>query len=255
MFTRLLTFILCFLITLPSFAGNITLDADEQVEYHQKEQKLVAKGNAKASKDNLSIRANTLIGYYNPENKNKISRVEAHQNVEMKTPDANAFGDKMIYDVKEDTATLTGNPARIKNVDFDITSKGPIIYYQSQQKAVARDKVEAVDNKNNHVYADLMTAWFTKDKNGELILDKIDIEQNIKIVSKDTTVTALKGTYHARLGKIFLYDDIIINQQGNILKGSKAETDLNTSISKILSDEKSGRVSGVFKEKKKKKKE
>ena len=253
MFTKLLTFILCLLTALPVLAGDIILDADEQVEYHQKEQKLVAKGNAKASKDNLSINANTLIGYYNPKNKNKISRIEAHKDVKMTTPDATAYGDKMIYDVKEDTATLTGTPAKIKNTDFTITSKGPSTYYQSQQKAIAQDNVEAIDNKNNHVSADLMTAWFTKDKNGNLILDKIDIEQNVKIISKDATVTALKGTYHALTGKIYLYDNIVINQNGNILKGSKAETDLNTSISKILSGEKSGRVQGVFKEKKKKK--
>ena len=253
MFIKIFSFSLCLLAASSSFAGDITLDADDRVEYHQKEQKIVAKGNAHAQKEDLGIRAETLIGYYDQKNKNKISRVEAHQNVEMKTPDATAYGDKMIYDVKEDTATLTGTPAKIKNQDFIITSKGPITYYQSQQKAVARDDVEAVDNKNNHVYAELMTAWFIKDKNGELVLDKIDIEKNVKITSKDATVTALRGTYYAQSGKIFLYDDVIINQQGNILKGSKAETDLNTSVSKILSDAKSGRVSGVFKEKKKKK--
>ena len=253
MLIRLLTFILCLLTATSSFAGNITLDADDRVEYHQKEQKLVAKGNAKAAKDDLSIRAETLTGYYNQNGKNKISRIEALKNVEMITPDAQAYGEKMIYDVKEDTATLSGSPAKIKNQDFTITSKGPIIYYQSQQKAVAQDGVEAVDNKGNTVTADLMTAWFVKDKNKKLVLDKINIEKNVKITSKDTTVTALRGTYHALSGKIFLYDDVVINQQGNILKGSQAETDLNTSVSKILAGEKSGRVSGVFKEKKKKK--
>lgn len=254
MFTKIFSFLLCLLTATSSFAGDIVLDADDRVEYHQKEQKLVAKGNAVATKDNLSIKANTLIGYYAPKTKNKISRVEAHENVEMKTPDAKAFGDKLIYDVKQDTAVLTGMPAKISNPDFTITSKGPITYYQSQQKAIATDNVIAIDNKDNHVYADLMTAWFKKDQNNEMVLDKIDIEQNVKIISKDTTVTALKGTYHARLGKIFLYDDVVITQQGNILKGSQAETDLNTSISKIIAGEKSGRVSGVFKEKKKKKK-
>ena len=249
----MLTFILCFLISLPSFAGDITLDADEQVEYHQKEQKLVAKGNAKATKDNLSIHADTLIGYYNPQSKNKISRIEAHQNVKMITPDANAFGDKMIYDVKKDTAILNGTPAKIKSPEFNITSKGPITYYQSQQKAIADNGVEAVDSKGNHVYADLMTAWFTKDTNNQLVLDKIDIEQNVKITGKDTTVTALKGTYNALTEKIYLYDDVTIIQNGNVLKGSRAETDLKTSISKILSDGQKGRVSGVFKEKKKEK--
>lgn len=253
MVTKLLTFILCLLTALPALAGDIILDADDRVEYHQKEEKLVAKGNARASKENLSIKADTLIGYYNPKSKNKISRIEAHKNVKMETPDAIASGDQMIYDIKEDSATLTGSPAKIKNTEFTITSKGPITYYQSQQKAIAQNNVEAVDNKNNHVSADLMTAWFTKDQNGKLVLNKIDIEQNVKIISKDATVTALKGTYHALEGKIYLYDDIVINQNGNILKGSRAETDLNTSISKILSGEKSGRVQGVFKEKKKKK--
>ena len=243
----------CLFTICPAFADDIILDADEGVEYHQKEQKLVAKGNATAKKKDLSIKASTLIGYYAPQNKNKISRIEAHNNVEMKTPDTVAFGDKMIYDVKEDTAVLTGTPAKIKSPEFTITSKGPITYYQSQQKATANEGVEAIDNQNNHVYADLMTAWFTKDKEDNLVLNKIDIEQNVKIVSKDTTVTALKGTYHALQGKIYLYDDVVINQNGNILKGTKAETDLNTSISKILSGGQNGRVRGVFKEKSQKK--
>lgn len=253
MLTRLLILSLFLMSGTQCFAKDIVLDADERVEYHQKEQKLVAKGNAKAVKDDLSIRAETLVGYYQPDSKNKISRIEAHNKVEMKTPDASVYGEKLIYDVKEDTAVLTGAPAKIKSPEFTITSKGPMTYYPSQQKAIAKEGVEAVDTQNNHVYADLMTAWFTKDEKGELVLDKIDIEQNVKIISKDTTVTALKGTYHAIKGKIYLYDDVIINQNGNILKGSKAETDLNTSISKILSGDKSGRVSGVFKEKKKKK--
>ena len=96
-----------------------------------------------------------------------------------------------------------------------------------------------------------MTAYFTKDANDKMILNKIDIEQNVKITSQDTVVTALRGTYYAIDGKIKLFDDVVINQNGNILNGSTAETDLNSGISKILSGAKSGRVSGVFKEKKK----
>ena len=253
MLKKLLILSLCSFIAAPVLADDITLDANDGVEYHQKEQKLIAKGDAVAKKKDLSIKADTLIGYYSPKSKNKISRIEAHGKVEMTTPETSTFGDKMIYDVKEDTAILNGTPAKIKSPEFSITSKGPITYYQSQQKAVANEGVEAVDNKGNHVYADLMTAWFIKDKNNQLVLDKIDIEQNVKIVSKDATVTALKGTYNAISGKIYLYDNVIINQNGNILKGSRSETDLKTSISKILSDGQKGRVSGVFKEKKKKK--
>ena len=46
------------LITSPVLADDITLDADNSVEYHQKEQKLVAKGNAVAQKKDMSISRN-----------------------------------------------------------------------------------------------------------------------------------------------------------------------------------------------------
>ena len=253
MLKKLFILSLCSFLATPVLADDITLDADEGVEYHQKEQKLVAKGNAKATKKDLTIRADTLIGYYDAKSKNKISRVEALEKVEMKTPETSAFGDKMVYDIKEDTAILTGSPAKIKSPEFTITSKGPITYYQSKQKAIAENGVEAIDNQNNHIFADLMTAWFTKDKNGNLVLDRIEIEQNVKIVNKDATVTASRGTYNAISEIINLYDDVVINQQGNILKGSQAETNLKTSVSKIISGGQNNRVSGIFKEKKKKK--
>ena len=252
MLNKLPLVIFCSLITCTAIAGDITLDADDRVEYHQNEQKLVAKGNAVASKDDMTIKAQTLIGYYSPKNKSKISRVEAHDNVEMKSSEAKAFGTKMIYDIKEDTAKLYGTPATIKTADSTITSQGPITYHQSKQMATAENDVVATDAKGNKVHADLMTAWFNKNTAGKLELDRIDIEKNVKIISKDAIITALRGTYYAKSGTVKLFDEITINQNGNILKGDKAETNLNTGISKILSGGNKSRVSGIFKEKKKK---
>lgn len=248
---RLLALGFCLWIAFPAQAGNIMLNADEKVEYHQNEQKLVAVGNAVASKDDMSIRADKLVGYYAPKTKNKISKVEAFDNVKMHSTEADAFGSKMIYDVAADTVVLTGAPAKIKLPDAEITAEGSITYYQTQQKAVATKNVIATDAKGSKVYANLMTAYFTKDKEGKLSLDKIDIEDDVKIINKDATVTALKGTYFASSGKIKLFEDIVINQNGNILKGAEAETNLNTGVSKLLSGGKKGRVSGIFKEKKK----
>lgn len=242
-----------FIFVMMSFnilAQDIKLTADDKVEYHQKEQKLVAVGNAKASKGDMSIHANTLIGYYAPKNPNKISKVEAHQNVVMTANQTEAFGDSMIYDVKADTAVLSGKPARIKTPDAEITSLGPITFYQTAMKAYSQGDVTAVDNKGNRVRADEMTAYFTKNAQGKMILDKIDIAGNVKITSPNGDISAHSGTYYATINVIKLFDDIIITQNGNILKGSRAETDLNSGISRILAGDKA-RVSGVFKETKK----
>ena len=249
---NLLLTVFCLLLSFNASAGDITLDADDGVEYHQKEQKLIAKGNAVAAKDDLSITADTLIGYYNKKVKNKLSRVEGIGNVRLSSSEAQAFGNNITYDVNSDEVVLQGTPANIKTADADIQADGKITYYQSAQKAIATDNIIVTDSKGNKVYADLMTAYFTTGENGKLVLEKIDMEQNLKIVSQDATVTADKGTYHALDGRVDLFDNVVINQGGNILKGSKAQSNLNTGISKMLSDNQKGRVSGVFKEKKEK---
>ena len=97
-----------------------------------------------------------------------------------------------------------------------------------------------------------MTAHFVKDKAEKLAVGKVDIAGNVKIVTKDGEITADSGTYFADDRLVKLFNNITINQKGNILKGDLAETNLNTGISKILSNKK-GRVSGVFKETKKEK--
>ena len=98
------------------------------------------------------------------------------------------------------------------------------------------------------------TAWgfFTKEsgKSSSLTLDKVNFSGNVKIVTKDATVTADRGTYFPQSGIVKLFDNVTINQSGNILHGDKAETNLNTGISKLLAGSKKGRVKGVFKEKK-----
>ena len=90
----------------------------------------------------------------------------------------------------------------------------------------------------------------SKDSKENLTLNKVDIFGNIKIVTPDATVTADKGAYLPRVGLIKLFTNVVINQQGNILRGDQAETNLKTGISKLISGSKTGRVKGVFKEKK-----
>lgn len=252
MFITLIATIFCFFTYSSVFAGDIILNAENNVEYHQKEQKIVANGNAVATKDNMSIKADTLIGFYAPKNKKKISRMEAHGNIHMTSPETEAFGDDLIYDNDTNIATLSGNPAKIKKPDTSIIAYGDINYYRNEQKAIASGDVTAIDSHGNKVSSDVMSAYFSKDKTGKIILNKIDLSQNVKITTPDAIINADKGTYYAIDKRIELFDNVTINQKGNILKGSKAETNLNTGVSKMLSDGKKGRVSGIFKEKKKK---
>lgn len=235
--------------------SDIDITAEQRVEWHQKAQKMVAAGNAVASKDGMTVKADTLTGYYGggaDGSKGKVNRVTAKGNVRLSGNKAQAFGDDLDYDLIKDEAVLIGKPAKIDTGTETITAEDNITYYPQQQKAVALGNVTAVDKDKNTLYSDKMVAYFEKsgEKSKNLTLRKVDIFGHVKIVTKDATVTADKGTYLPQTGLIRLFDNVTINQNGNILRGDKAETDLNSGISKLLSTSPQNRVKGVFKEKK-----
>lgn len=252
-----LTLILAFVCPALLHASDVNLTADEKVEWHQKEQKIVAVGNAVATKDKMNIRADRLVGHYadrstTPKGKSQITKVDAFGNVIMKSPNADAYGSTMNYDLIQDVAVLKGKPAKIATAKEIITAEDNITYYPSQQKAVAFGNVMATD-KENKLYADKMVAYFVKENetSSNIVLDKVNVYDHVKIVTPNTIVNADRGVYHPQTGKVKLFDNITINQDGNILHGDQAETDLNSGISKLISTKKSGKVKGVFKEKKK----
>lgn len=242
-------------------ADEINLVADEKVEWHQNEQKMVAVGNAVATKKDTSIRSDTITAYYDnnksaqgTKGKSQIKTVHAAGGVIMKSATATGYGDTMDYDVAADTMILKGNPAKIKTEKELITSTEGITYYPSLQKAVATGRVMAEDAQKNKIYSNRMISFFEKDAQGSMEMKRVEIYDDVKIVTKDAVVTADRGVYLPKSSQIELYDNVVINQDGNFIKGDKATTDMNTGITKLLTKKGSGkRVSGIFKEKTKEK--
>lgn len=236
-------------------AQYITLDADKEVIWDSQAQKMSAIGNAVATKGDMKVKAAKMEAYYaknDTTGKNTITEVHAYNNVVMTSPKANAYGDKLDYDVIKDELILTGKPTKLKTEKEEITATDNITYYPREQKAVALGDVHAIDQDKNQIYAQKMIAFFQKNDQGETVMDKVEIYDDVKIVTKDATVVADKGLYLPKIAVIKLFDNVLIDQQGNKLKGDFAETNLNTGKSRIIAGQTSqGRVSGIFKEKKK----
>lgn len=243
------------LSTTTTQAQYITLDADKEVIWDSQAQKMSAIGNAVATKGDMKVKAAKMEAYYAKNNntgKNTITEVHAYDNVIMTSPKANAYGDTLDYDVIKDEVILKGRPAKLKTDKEVITAKDKITYYPTAQKAIALGDVHATDKDNNQIFSQKMIAFFQKNEKDEMIMDKVEIYDNVKIVTKDATVTADKGLYLPKTAVIKLFDNVLIDQQGNKLKGDFAETNLNTGKSRIIAGQTSqGKVSGIFKEKKK----
>ena len=245
-------FLLFWLLPLsPAHSEDLNLYADKQVEVHQNEQKMVAVGNALARKGDNSIHADTLTAFYekNQQGKTVFKTLHANGHVKAVSPSATAYGDQMDYDLQAEEIILTGTPAKIESSKGEsITAEEQIIYYPDKQIAIATGNVIA-KNQENTVYADKMISYFQKDASGSLEMKEVKIFDNVKIITPQAIATSERGSYLPNAGTLHLFDNVVINQDGNILKGNHAETNLNTGISRMLSGKSGQRVSGVFKEK------
>ena len=239
-------------------AEDMNLTADNRVEWHHKTQKMVAVGNAIATRGDMQVRADQMSADYKKNattGKNQITQVHATGNVKMKSPRADAFGNTLDYNLEQDIIVLRGQPAKIKTSTETITAEDSITYYPSQQKAIAVGNVSA-NNGKDKIFGNKMIAYFepTKKQSDNLEMKQVEIYGNVKIINKDTTVWADKGLYNPKTAIIKLHDNITIEQNGNRLQGDSAQSDLNSGISKILAGKTSKqRVTGIFKEKRKNK--
>lgn len=253
-------------LAFPAHAEDIRLTADDKVEWHQNEQKMVAVGNAIATKKDMNIRADQMTAFYESSKKGgekartNIRDVHAQGGVVITSSTAKAYGDTMDYNLITDVMVLQGEPVSkiLTNDGKTITATDNITYYPSENKAIALGDVIAKDDDST-IYSNKMVSYFTKNSEGQSELDKVEIysdNNEVRIVNDQATVTGEQGVYLPKINKVRLYRNVVINQDGNILKGDFAETDLKTGISRVLSDKKSGkRVSGIFIEKDKAEKE
>ena len=126
-----------------SHGGPIDITATDGIEWRQNEKKVIARGNARAVRENVTVTADRLIAYYRrkpgaPEagakpsrpsrsvtaearphpagiagedadtSGNEIYRVEAEGHVHIFTPTDHAEGDRAIYDLDQAVLLMTG---------------------------------------------------------------------------------------------------------------------------------------------------
>jgi lipopolysaccharide export system protein LptA len=90
---------------------NDEVIADQQIEYWERKQMAVARGNAMVLSDDKNLNADVIVAYFkkNKAGKSAIHRVEAFDNVNIKTAKEEAISNRGVYNVESGIATLTGS--------------------------------------------------------------------------------------------------------------------------------------------------
>lgn len=98
-------------------SGKDTLTATQQLEYWETKQFAVARGNAVATRDDKQVRADVLVAHLKTDAKGQTSvyRVDAYDNVRVRTASETATGDRGVYNVESGIATLTGQVKLVRD--------------------------------------------------------------------------------------------------------------------------------------------
>ena len=114
-------------------SGPIEIDVDGGIEWQQKAKTFVARGNARARQDDVTVRADVLTAHYrdSKDGGTEIWRIVAEGSVRITAPDRTATGERGTYDVDEQALVLTGRPA-FESGGGRITADDRLEYWQAR---------------------------------------------------------------------------------------------------------------------------
>ena len=235
--------------------SELTVEADESLEWFEKEKYYLAKGNVILKKDGVTLKANIIKADYVFENgENILKKIIAKDKVILTKENTKATGQYMTYDLKDKIARISGPFQTFSSPSGYVESKKNIVFDDVNNKAEAEGNVKIILSNKTVIYADNVKADFEPTNKS---LKKAIAKGNVIIENKakGRKSKADLGVYNSNDEIIRLTGNVVIINQKSKLSGSKGITNLKTGISNIVGDRKNNkRVRGTFSPIKKQKK-
>ena len=228
-------------------SSELTVEADESLEWFEKEKYYIAKGNVILKKDGVTLKANIVRADYILENgENILKKIVAKEKVFLFKENTKATGQYMTYNFKDEIAKISGAFQTFSSPSGYIESRKIIIFDDLKNTAKAEGDVKIVLSNKTIIYADKVKADFepvnkslkTAVARGNVIIENKDKERKSK---------ADLGIYNSNNKLVKLAGNVIIINQKSKISGSTGVTNLKTGVSNVLGDPKNKkRVKGTF---------
>lgn len=232
--------------------GPIEVLADNGIEWQQDLQRFVARGNAVAIRGAVKLHADELIAYYDGgktgdqgDGASEISRMEAHGNVRITSPDEEATGDDAVYHVAEERMILTGEGVRLKTPNEVLTAGKRVTYDVTGKRATAEGGAVLQQTGGRTLRASTLVAHFYE-TGGRTEISTVDANGNVVITTENETARGSQGKYDAKTGIATLTGSVTLTRGENILTGAQAVTNMRTGVSTLTGGADSGRARAVL---------
>ncbi len=220
----------------------LEIQAEDGIAWRRQDRVYVARGNASATRGELTVRADTLTAHYREKRDGDgttIHRIVAEGAVELATPDQTAYGSRGVYDLDAAVMVLRGSGLRLVTGAETVTAEDSLEYWPERRLAVARGNAVArrqlAGGGERRVAAEILAAYLAGDGGGDAErIRRIEAFDNVRMASPDTVVRGDKGVYIADSRMATLVGAVRISRGENQLNGGYAEVNLATGVSRLL---------------------
>ena len=250
-----------------SHGGPIAITASDGIEWRQEQREVIARGDARAVRQNVTVTADRLTAYYRPKNAeaaqpaqsvangpdtggNEVFRVQAEGGVRIFTPTDQAQGDRAVYDLDQAVLVMTGRDLKLTTPNDVLTARDSMEYWSQKHMAVARGNAVVVTNDGRRIAGDTLVAYTTdapatptpppKQQNTEDPLaasgklQKVEAYGNVTVRTVTDTAIGDRAVYVPDSGIARLAGRVRITRGDNQLNGSEAEVNMKTGIARLL---------------------
>lgn len=254
--------------------GPVEITARDGIEWRRDDSMVIARGNARAVREGVTVEADRLIARYRPRSgtqpapastaaapdsgmmggANEIYRVEAEGNVVIFTETDRAVGDRAVYDMDQAVMVLTGRDISLTSTDQRITARDSLEYWSGKRMAVARGEAVATDAEDHTIRADVLVGHFRPAapagqpaqpdaQAGKM--ERVEAFGNVEVRTADEVLRGDRGFYSPDDQIARVAGNVRITRGQNQINGPLAEANLRTGVSRMLSVP-GGRVQGVI---------
>ena len=227
--------------------SQLIVEADESLEWFEKEKYYLAKGNVLLTKDGLKLNANKVkANYEDDKGVNVLKKIIAEGNVTLTKGKVRVTGQFMTYDVEKKNALISGSFQTFSSPSGYIESNKVLMFNDLNNKAEAIGKVKIILVNKTKIYADNIKAEFTgKAKTLQKAIAKGNVIIENSYEGKQSKADL--GIYNSTTQTIQLKGNVVIINQGSIITGSQGITNIENGTSKITGNpSKRERVKGTF---------
>ncbi|HWL83084.1 MAG TPA: LptA/OstA family protein [Roseomonas sp.] len=240
--------------------GPIEVTATNGIEWRQQEQVVIARGNARAVREGVTLTADRLIARYRPRagqpaatpapaespmSGGEIWRLEAEGNVKIDSATEHAEGDRAIYDMDQAVLVMTGRALKLTTPQEVLTSRDSMEYWPQKHMAVARGAAHVVTQDQRQIFADTLVGYF-QDRDGApraapaaskegSQLERVEAFGNVEIRTPTEVVRGDRGVYSEVTGMARLLGGVRITRGDNQLNGQEAIVNMRSGVARLVS--------------------